>query len=74
MERTMFKQLIAIMALAVAATFAVGVQAQAQEYRYPNKVKTHIGELTFDHGIPTEETSKKLYFEMDYHRAVQTYL
>ena len=40
----------------------------------PNKVQTHIGELTFDHGVPTEETSKKLYYELDYHRAVQAYL
>ncbi len=63
-----------VLALAVAANFAVNLQAQAQEESYPNKVTTHIGELTFDHGIPTEETSKKLYYEMDYHRAVQTYL
>jgi hypothetical protein len=37
-------------------------------------VETHIGELTFDHGVPTKETSDKLYFELDYHRAVQAYL
>ena len=41
---------------------------------FPNKVKTHIGELTFDHGVPTKETSDKLYYELDYHRAVQVYL
>ena len=33
-----------------------------------------IGELTFDHGVPTKETSEKLYYEMDYHRATQAYL
>jgi hypothetical protein len=38
------------------------------------KVDTHIGELEFDHGVPTPETSKKLYYELDYHRAVQAYL
>ena len=74
MEQTMFKQLMAIMALALAITFTAGVQAQAQDDTYPNKVNTHIGELTFDHGIPSEETSGKLYYEMDYHRAVQAYL
>ena len=41
---------------------------------YPNEVDSHIGKLTFDHGIPTEETSEKLYYELDYHRAVQAYL
>jgi hypothetical protein len=55
-----------------AGVMLTGMQAQAREDTYPNKVKTHIGELTFDHGIPTEETSEKLYYEMDYHRAVQT--
>ena len=61
-------------ALVFAVAFGAGVQAQAQEGAYPNKVKTHIGELTFDHGIPTEQTSEKLYYQMDYHRAVQAYL
>jgi len=46
----------------------------AMDEMYPNKVQTHIGELNFDHGIPTEETSEKLYYELDYHRAVQAYL
>ena len=53
---------------------STGMQARAQETTYPNKVKTHLGELTFDHGIPTEETSEKFYSELDYHRAVQIYL
>ena len=70
----MDKKLKALIAFACAFVMLAGVQAQAQEDTYPNKVKTHIGELTFDHGIPTEETSEKLYYELDYHRAVQAYL
>lgn len=42
-----------------ASVIMCGAQAQAPEDTFPNKVKTHIGELTFDHGIPTEETSEK---------------
>ena len=34
-----------------AMVMMAGVQAQAQEDSFPNKVNTHIGELTFDHGI-----------------------
>ncbi|NNK94831.1 MAG: DUF1254 domain-containing protein [Desulfobacterales bacterium] len=52
----------------------LGFQAQAEGDMFPNKVTTHIGDLTFDHGVPTKETSNKLYYEMDYHRAVQVYL
>ena len=37
-----------------------GVQVQAKEDVYPNKVRTHIGTLTFDHGVPTKKTSEKL--------------
>ena len=64
--------------LAVAAvltiTVALSTAVQAQDDAYPNEVDTHIGRLIFDHGIPTEETSEKLYYELDYHRAVQAYL
>ncbi len=66
------KNLTATAVLTVSFAVAAGVRAQGDDF--PNKVKTHIGELNFDHGIPTEETSKKLYHEMDYHRAVQCYL
>ena len=70
----MKRQVITVFAFVCAAVMSTGVPARAQEDTFPNKVKTHIGELTFDHGIPTEKTSEKLYYELDYHRAVQTYL
>ena len=35
---------------------------------------TRIGTLSFEKGFPTEETTRKLFDEMDYQRAVQAYL
>jgi hypothetical protein len=46
----------------------VGSLAEAQT------VKTRIGELHFELGVPTKETVTKLYDEMDFQRAVQAYL
>lgn len=38
------------------------------------KVSTRMGELEFNSGYPTKETTKKLYDELDFQRAVQSYL
>jgi hypothetical protein len=35
---------------------------------------TRIGKLNFERGYPTEETTRKVFDEMDYQRAVQAYL
>ena len=35
---------------------------------------TRLGKLNFENGFPTEETTRKLFDEMDYQRAVQAYL
>ena len=40
----------------------------------PERVETRIGTLSFEEGYPTEETAQKLYDEMDFQRAVQTFL
>ena len=37
-------------------------------------VQTRIGELSFDVGYPTAETSKRLYDELDFQRATQAYI
>ena len=37
-------------------------------------MKTRLGTLNFERGFPTEETTRKLYDEMDYQRAVQAFL
>ena len=55
--------------LTLAVTSALSI-AHAQDSSYPNEVDIHIGKLTFDHGIPTEETSAKLYYELEYHREI----
>jgi hypothetical protein len=36
--------------------------------------ETRLGTLNFEKGFPTEETTRKLFDEMDYQRAVQAYL
>lgn len=61
--------------LTAVGVVALAVPALAQEEpTYPNEVETRLGTLSFDHGIPTEETSEKLYDWLDYSRAVQAYL
>ena len=40
----------------------------------PDKIETHLGTLNFERGYPTEETTRKVFDEMDYQRAVQAYL
>jgi len=35
---------------------------------------TRIGKLSFENGFPSEETTQKVFDEMDYQRAVQAYL
>jgi len=37
-------------------------------------IKSRIGKLSFTSGYPTKETVQKLYDELDFQRAVQTYL
>jgi hypothetical protein len=39
-----------------------------------DSVNTRIGALTFERGFPTEETTRKVFDEIDYQRAVQCYL
>ena len=55
----MKSDLLKLALFAVAVLILTASHSQAQGNTYPNEVKTHIGELTFDHGIPTEETSEK---------------
>jgi len=35
---------------------------------------TRIGKLSFENGFPSEETTRKVFDELDYQRAVQAYL
>jgi hypothetical protein len=54
-------------ALALVLTF-VTASAHAQTR------DTRLGKLSFENGFPSEETTRKVFDEMDYQRAVQAYL
>ena len=58
-----------IAAVLVGALTIASARAQTAD-----SVKTRIGELSFDNGFPSEETTRKVFDEMDYQRAVQAYL
>ena len=40
----------------------------------PDKVETHFGTLNFVDGVPTEETTQRLYDNLDYLRGVEVFL
>ncbi len=40
----------------------------------PNKVQTRIGKLNFYDGIPTDETLKKVYDNLDFIRGIDVFL
>ena len=40
----------------------------------PDTIETRLGTLTYEHGFPTPETTRSVWDELDYQRAVQAYL
>jgi hypothetical protein len=64
------KRITTLLAGALIATSAFATNERALE----GTVETRIGNLEFELGYPTDETVKKLYNEMDFHRATQAYL
>jgi len=60
--------------IAVALAAAFTLTSTHAETTTPDSVKTRIGDLKFEQGFPTEETTRKVFDEMDYQRAVQAYL
>lgn len=54
--------------VAVLSTMAFGSTLRAET------VKTRVGTLDFERGMPTKETVEKLYDELDFQRACQAYL
>jgi len=50
----------------IVTTMTAGAQAQTTD--------TRLGNLSFPNGFPTEETTRKVFDEMDYQRAVQAFL
>lgn len=65
----MLKRVLIASALTVTATAAL-----SQGLPTTGTVETPIGKLDISNGYPSEQTTKKLFDEMDFQRAVQAYL
>ncbi len=63
-ERIMFKQFMAIMALALAITLTAGVQAQAAQDHWDDLLK-----LEFPGYYLTEKSAARMHAEIDFQRA-----
>ena len=73
-----------VAAVLLSATFVASVAAQDKtplfnqkipaQIMTPNKVETHFGTLNFVDGVPTTETTQKLYDNLDYLRGVEVFL
>jgi len=71
-------------ALALSLMVSVGTAKEAPTPGYnvkipenimtPDKVDSHIGELTFFDGVPTGDTVQKVYDNLDYLRGIDTFL
>jgi hypothetical protein len=65
----------AAVVLALIVTTMTGcTQTQTPAPTQTQTPDTRLGTLSFEKGFPTEETTRKLFDEMDYQRAVQAYL
>jgi hypothetical protein len=58
----------------IAAAFVGTLSLTSAHAQTPDSVQTRIGPLSFERGYPTEDTTKKIFDEIDYQRAVQAYL
>ena len=61
-------------AMAMPAAAQTVSKKELQSISTPNKVKTSIGELNFSDGVPTDDTVKKVYDNLDRMRGVQVFL
>jgi hypothetical protein len=60
--------------VALAAALTSALMLTSAYAQTPDSVKTRIGDLNFKQGFPTKETTRKVFDEMDFQRAVQAYL
>jgi hypothetical protein len=58
----------------VAAVFIGALTLTGAHAQTPDSVQTRAGTLSFERGYPTPETTRKVFDELDYQRAVQAYL
>ncbi len=73
----------ALLALMVSVALSA-TSASADDYKYqtqmppgvaaPDSVETRLGTLKFDYGYPDDATAKIIYDNLDFQRAVQSYL
>ena len=68
--------IIAFVSTLLTGQFAVAEvsKAELKSISTPDKVQTSIGELKFFDGVPTDETVKKVYDNLDRMRGVQVFL
>jgi hypothetical protein len=69
------------LALAGLLSASMAAHAETREYKdvpegifTPDKLETSIGTMKFEYGVPTKETVKKAYDELDKQRATQAFL
>ena len=75
MKTTRTQHLMAAVLLGALAFGAGCTSAQTRsDEQTPKTVDARIGELTYENGYPTSDTSQKLYDEMDLQRACQAYM
>jgi hypothetical protein len=58
----------------ISAALAGALTITSAGAQTPDSVKTRVGDLKFEQAYPTEETTRKVFDEIDYQRAVQAYL
>jgi hypothetical protein len=58
----------------IVTTMTACTQTQPPAPTQAPSTDTRLGQLNFERGYPTEETTRKVFDEMDYQRAVQAYL
>ncbi len=67
----MLRRLPALTILTLASvSLLVTACAQPSTASAPETVETRVGPITLELGVPTEESTQKLYDEMDFQRAV----
>ncbi|MBW2659861.1 MAG: hypothetical protein JRC87_09790, partial [Deltaproteobacteria bacterium] len=79
MIKTLLKSTIVLAvflpALATQAAVTPGYNVKVpEEIMTPDKVETRIGTMEFYDGVPTQETVKKVYDNLDYLRGIDVFL
>ena len=76
MKKPMTLAIVAVVSVLSIGQFAAAdvSKEELKSISTPDKVKTSIGELKFFDGVPTDDTVKKVYDNLDRMRGVQVFL